>query len=210
MVGALASLSVAWPEPFARIVRLGSLVNFRLEVLNLGCVVATRPLQRYTATALIVVVLILCMVLFHFLYLLFFRFEQCRRAELRQFNPALQSAVGTVLLAVFISVCSGIVQPFVCKPHHNGLSTMQGYGQTVCWNSKYSQDHEAMVMVSAIMICVPLWISILVSVGSPLFATSFDQRRCQILLFCSSASALELTVIRLLCLSETWVWPWCL
>ena len=46
MVGALASLSVAWPEPFARIVRLGSLVNFRVEVLNLGCVVATRPLQR--------------------------------------------------------------------------------------------------------------------------------------------------------------------
>ena len=154
MVGALASLSVAWPEPFARIVRLGSLVNFRLEVLNLGCVVATRPLQRYTATALIVVLLILCMVLFHFLYLLFFRFEQCRRAQLRQFNPALQSAVGTVLLAVFISVCSGIVQPFVCKPHPNGLSTMQGYGQTVCWNSKYSQDHEAMVMVSAIMSCV--------------------------------------------------------
>ena len=155
MVGALASLSVAWPEPFARIVKLGSLVNFRLEVLNLGCVVATRPLQRYTATALIVVVLILCMVLFHFLYLLFFRFEQCRRAQLRQFNPALQSAVGTVLLAVFISVCSGIVQPFVCKFHPNGLSTMQGYGQTVCWNSKYSQDHEAMVMVSAIMSCVP-------------------------------------------------------
>ena len=167
-----------------------------------------------TATALIVVVLILCMVLFHFLYLLFFRFEQCRRAQLRQFNPALQSAVGTVLLAVFISVCSGIVQPFVCKPHPNGLSTMQGYGQTVCWNSKYSQDHEAMVMVSAILSCVPcgfLSLCLWVRFSLPHRLIKGDVKFLEtFFFFCSSASALELTVIRLLCFSESWVWPWCL
>ena len=34
MLGVLNTLSVAWPEPFATIVEMGTLVNFRLEVLN--------------------------------------------------------------------------------------------------------------------------------------------------------------------------------
>ena len=38
----LNTLSVAWPDPFVKIIEVASLLNFRLEVLNIGCV-ATAP-----------------------------------------------------------------------------------------------------------------------------------------------------------------------
>ena len=79
MLGVLNTLSVAWPEPFATIVEMGSLMNFKLEVLNVGCVLSTTPLHRYVANAFAFVVLTLCMVGCHFLHVMVFHFAQFRR-----------------------------------------------------------------------------------------------------------------------------------
>ena len=57
MLGALQTLSVTWPEPVATVVEMGSLMNFKLEVLNLGCVVSMPPLIDYIANAFAVVAL---------------------------------------------------------------------------------------------------------------------------------------------------------
>ena len=154
MLGVLNTLSVAWPEPFATIVEMGSLMNFRLEVLNMGCILSTPPLQRYVANAFAFVVLTLCMVACHFLHVMVFHFAQFRRARLRQFTPALFGAVGTVFNAVYISVCSAVVQPLQCNVHPNGQSTMQAYRQVICWDPE--GDHQNMLIIGALASLIPL------------------------------------------------------
>ena len=80
MLGVLQALSVTWPEPVATIVEMGSLMNFKLEVLNLGCVVSTPPLSEYVASSFAVVVLIVCVTICHFVHIMVFHFTQFRRA----------------------------------------------------------------------------------------------------------------------------------
>ena len=94
------------------------------------------------------------MTICHFVHILVFRFTQFRRAKFRQFMPALFGAVGTVVSAVYISVCSAIVQPLRCEVHPNGLSTMQAHREVVCWDPK--GDHQRMLIIGAVACLIPL------------------------------------------------------
>ena len=143
MIG-LGSLAVLWPEPFAAVVELGSLMNFRLEVLNLGCVVSASPLYRYVGTMFSFVLLIACMAVYHVLYVWVFR-----RGLLKQSTSTLFGAIGTIFMTVFISVSSSIFEPFHCVDHPNGEATMRAYGQIVCWNTDYGDEHQRMVVVGS-------------------------------------------------------------
>ena len=133
---------------------MASLLNFRLEVLNLGCVVTSPPLYRYVANAFTCIVLTLCMVAFHVLHLVVFQFKTVRRSGIRQFTPVLLGAVGTVFMAVLISVCSAAVQPLQCDVHPNGLSTMRAYRQVICWSTE--GEHRHMLIVGAVAGLIPL------------------------------------------------------
>ena len=154
MFGVLNTLSVSWPEPFATIVKLGTIMNFRLEVLNVGCVLSTPPLHRYAANVFMFVPLTLCMVCCHFVHAIVFHFNEFRGARFRQFMPALFGAIGTVFMSVYISLCSAIVQPLRCDVHPNGLSTMQAYRQVVCWDPE--SEHQAMIIIGSFASLVPL------------------------------------------------------
>ena len=154
MLGVLKTLSVKWPAPVATIVEMGSLLNFKFEVFNLGCVVSTPPLYEYVANAFAVVVPTVCVTVCHYAHILVFHFSHFRRAQFRQFTPALIGAVGTVFGAVYISVCSAIVQPLQCEVHPNGLSTMQAYREVVCWDPE--GDHHRMMIVGALASLLPL------------------------------------------------------
>ena len=89
MLGVMMSLSFVWPEPFATLVELGSVTNFRLEFLNLHCVVTAPAVQRYLWTIFSFVALVLCMVAFHVVYVLIFHHLKFRRGEFREFRSAL-------------------------------------------------------------------------------------------------------------------------
>ena len=154
MLGVMNMLSVAWPLPLVTIIEMGSLLNFRLEVLSIGCVVRTPPSHRYVANAFAFVVLTLCMVVIHFLRVMFFQFKKVRRAGIQQLTPALFGAVGTAFMALIISVCSAVVQPLRCDLHPNGLRTVQVCGEVVCWQN--GNEHQHMVIVGAIASLMPL------------------------------------------------------
>ena len=95
MFGALSALPVAWPaEPFATLVEFGSLMNFRLEILNIGCVVSTSPLHRYIGNAFSFAGLIACMIVHHFLHMLALRCQSLRRFHTGQKTSSLFGAVG--------------------------------------------------------------------------------------------------------------------
>ena len=154
MLGVLNALSVVWPEPFATIVKLGTITNFRLEVLNLGCVLSTPPLHRYAANVFMFVPLTLCMVCCHFVHTMVFHFDQFTRAHCRQFASTLFGAVGTVFMSIYISVCSAIAQPLQCDMHPNGVSTVQAYRQVTCWDPE--SEHQHMLTIGALASVVPL------------------------------------------------------
>ena len=65
---------VVWSKPFATIVEVGILMNFRFEVLSVGCVLLTPPMHR-NAGAFAFVVLMLCKVGLHFLHVMVFHFD---------------------------------------------------------------------------------------------------------------------------------------
>ena len=127
MMGVLEILTVEWPEPFAAVLQIASLLNFRVEVLNMGCVLPVSSLTRYVATAFGFSLLLLVMFAFHLLRLLFFHWEKCKSARCHDFTPSLIGAVGTIFMTVFIAVTSAIFSPFQCEGHPNGEYTMQTY-----------------------------------------------------------------------------------
>ena len=156
MLGVLQALSVIWPEPFATLVDFGALMNFRLDVLNVGCVVSASSFHRYVGTTFSFIALVFCMFVFHVLHVLVRQCRNLRRARLRQSTPSLLGPVGTVFMAVFISVSSGIFEPLQCDLHPNGQSTMHAYQQVVCWNSEFGDEHQWMLMVGTLASSVPL------------------------------------------------------
>ena len=150
MVGVLQAPSVTWPEPFATLVDVGALMNFKLDVLNVGCVVSASPSHRYVGTMFSFIALIFCMFVFHVLHVLVRQCRNVRRTRLRQFTPSLLGPVGTVFMAAFISVSSRIFEPLQCDLHPNGPSTMHANQQVVCWNSEFGDEHQWMLMVGTL------------------------------------------------------------
>ena len=86
MVGVTGSLSVVWQQPLATAVELGSVMHFRFEFLNLDCVVLASAVQRHAGTLFSFVALILCMVVFHYTYVLLFHHQRFLRGEFNEFR----------------------------------------------------------------------------------------------------------------------------
>ena len=154
MLGLFNLLSVQWPEPFATMVKLGTVLNFRLEFLNVGCVGPMSALAWYMFTAFASVFLVIFMVVLHSLRWMAFRFSRIRHWFVH-WRPSLVGAVGTIFVAVFILVSSTILAPLRCDVHPNGQQTVQSY-QVVCWNSDYGTEHRNMIVVAAFATLVPV------------------------------------------------------
>jgi len=78
------------------------------------------------------------------------------RGLFRQTMPTLLCTVGTIFMTVFMSVSTSVFEPFHCNLHPNGERTMSAYGQVVCWNTDYGDDHWRMLVVGCIASFVPL------------------------------------------------------
>ena len=156
MVGALKALAVEWTEPFATLVELGSVMNFKLEILNLGCVVSTSPIHRYIGNIFSVTGLVACILLYRLLHLLTLRCRSRTRFQETWRSSSVFGAVGTVFMTIFISVTTAIFQPLQCDSHPNGQSTMRAYRQVVCWNTEDDQEHQQFLLVGAVASLIPL------------------------------------------------------
>ena len=66
-------LYVIWPEPFATMLSVASLLNFDLDVLSVNCVVSHSALLKYTGNLLFVIVLLVAITTVHVLHVLIFR-----------------------------------------------------------------------------------------------------------------------------------------
>ena len=111
-------------------------------------------LAKYMLTAFAFVFLVMFMIVLHSLRWLAFRFS-CIRRKFVHWRSSLVGAVGTIFMAVFISVSSSILAPLRCELHPNGQRTVQSYKQVVRWNSDYGLEHRNMVVAAAFASLVP-------------------------------------------------------
>ena len=86
---------------------MASLLNFRLEVVSLGCTVTSPLLYRYVANTFTCIGLTLCMVVLHVLHLVLFHFGTLQRSGIRHFRQVLLGLVRTVLISVWV-ICRSI------------------------------------------------------------------------------------------------------
>ena len=148
MMGIFDLISVSWPQPFATIVSIGSLLNFRLEVVNVGCVVSMTSLARYMLTAFGFVMTGVAVILIHCARVL------VTRVQILDSKSALIGGLGATSMGFFISVSSFMFAPFECVRHPNGLQTVRAYPQSICWNSEFD-EHRNMVFGAAFMSLFP-------------------------------------------------------
>lgn len=94
---------------------LGSSMNFRLEILNTGCVVSTSPLHHYVGIAFSFVGLIACVMVYYVLHSLALRCRSLRRIQQGQRTSSLFGALGTEFMTVFISVSSSCTSSPSCS-----------------------------------------------------------------------------------------------
>ena len=74
VLGILNLLSVQWPEPFASILAMSSLLHFNLDVLSPNCVMSTPALMSYCMSLFAFVLLLTVLILIHFVsVIVFFR-----------------------------------------------------------------------------------------------------------------------------------------
>ena len=74
VLGILDLLSVQWPEPFASILAMSSLLHFNLDVLSPNCVMSTPALMSYCMSLFAFVLLLTVLILIHFVsVIVFFR-----------------------------------------------------------------------------------------------------------------------------------------
>ena len=153
MMGVCKLLSVTWPQPFSTILSFASVLNFKLEILNVSCVVGMSVVTRYAASAFGCVMLLVVMCTFHASHMFLFHTREMLAGQWKLFRPALVGGLGSIFMMCYISVVATISAPLRCQAHPNGRSTVAAYPQVVCWSSL---EHLHMLSVGAAASCIPI------------------------------------------------------
>ena len=153
MMGVCKLLSVTWPKPFSTILTLTSLLNLKLEILNVGCVVGMSVVTRYAGTAFGFMVLLAVMCLFHMVHMGVFHSHEMLAGKWKTYRLALVGGLGSIFMLCYIVVVATICAPLRCESHPNGQSTLVDYPQVVCLSST---DHQDMLVLGGMASCIPI------------------------------------------------------
>lgn len=123
---------VVWPEPFATIVALGSILNFDVDLLKLNCVVSSSMLLTNCGKLFGFVLMLVDVIGVHCKDVLIFH-----RGRFRERQVTLLCVAGTIIMGVFISLSAAIFAQGQCEEHPNGDGTVRTYGQILCWTRDF-------------------------------------------------------------------------
>ena len=156
MLGILDLLSVVWPTPFSKVLKVATLLNLRLDILNVGCVVSMSSLALYCMTAFGFVAFVCIMVVIHVSYEFAFHSQVFCQARFKELTLGLVGPFGTIFMSLFITISSTVFAPFHCDAHPNGERTVHEYQQTVCWNLAHGHEHLHMIVTGAFASLIPV------------------------------------------------------
>mmetsp|Transcript_16482 Transcript_16482/g.57649 ORF Transcript_16482/g.57649 Transcript_16482/m.57649 type:complete len:480 (-) Transcript_16482:280-1719(-) len=149
-LGVLTMIDLVWPPPLSGFFNLLPLVSFDISGLAVDCVGKLTPLTLFAARVLVIVGLFAVLMLIHAFVALVLD-----RGNLRFRATTLWASIGTVTMALLLSIVSGVVAPLQCRQHPNGHFTMRSDDAVVCWDDEFGSDHQGMVIVSVIACLFP-------------------------------------------------------
>lgn len=153
MLGVFDLISVTWPEPFATVVALGSIQSLDINLLHVTCVTSASALVTYCGKLFGFVLVLVVLFGTHTLHVLFYHGGRFRKR-----HTSFLCCVGTVIMAVFISLSAAIFAPVQCEEHPNGYQTVKSYSQVLCWTRDFGNgdQHRQMIIIGAIASVIPL------------------------------------------------------
>eukprot|EP00971_Amphidinium_carterae_P343667 6483568-Amphidinium_carterae.1 len=130
-LGIIASIRVEWGSPLSDILDFVSSIGFLdVDLLRPGCMVSMNPVRSYGMRVVAVYVALLMVVAAHFFSSLYQ--HRKGRAELHWF--VLMCALGTIIMAFFVSIITTMLGPLQCKQHPNTSRTVSWYPSILCWD----------------------------------------------------------------------------
>jgi len=161
-LSAFYQLKIDWQSPFKELLSAISTIAFHLEVLKPSCV------GLDDATRTLVAKLMLPPVLCSLFYLVFLADRALRPTARRNHqNPgvtydAFINTLGTVILALYISLSLVTLSPFICFDQPDGSLMSWEYEGVRCWTSR---EHTILVVVGSVFVALyPLGILVFVAV----------------------------------------------
>eukprot|EP00931_Biecheleriopsis_adriatica_P047508 TRINITY_DN27395_c0_g1_i1.p1 TRINITY_DN27395_c0_g1~~TRINITY_DN27395_c0_g1_i1.p1 ORF type:complete len:2248 (-),score=342.65 TRINITY_DN27395_c0_g1_i1:98-6841(-) len=149
MLGAIAAMSIHWASPLRELLDVMALFTFRIDVFRIDCLSDLSPFGILSFKVLFAMSLPLCVCVMHVLHVILLH-----RARFRQRCLVLYSALGTFLMAFFISIAVTAFSPLHCsQPHPNGKSTLSSFPTVVCWEAEI---HKGMIALGLTAALVPL------------------------------------------------------
>jgi len=146
-LGIIASIRVEWGSPLSDILDFVSSIGFLdVDLLRPGCMVSMNPVRSYGMRVVAVYVALLMVVAAHFFSSLYQ--HRKGRAELHWF--VLMCALGTIIMAFFVSIITTMLGPLQCKQHPNTSRTVSWYPSILCWDD----DRHTQMLVIGICACI--------------------------------------------------------
>jgi len=150
-LGVIALIDFTWPSPLSDFFKVLLLMNLDIRVFAVDCVARLSPLVRFVLRVGFVVSLFVVLGLVHAV-----RALVRHRGDLRAHATTIWSAAGSTMMALLLSIVSGMVAPLQCLPHPNGRFTMRSDDAVVCWDSVLGTEHRHMVVVSVFACLMPI------------------------------------------------------
>jgi len=156
-LGVVSSIRVEWQNPLQDLFAFVSTLSFLdVDLLRPSCLVSMDPVRQYTGRVLSVYFAGLFMCLAHGVS----QVVQ-HRHDWRERFPGLFCALGTVVMAFFVSIISTMLGPLQCKQHPNSKRTVSWFPSVLCWDSSRHTTMLAIGITACLLplafICLAVW-----------------------------------------------------
>eukprot|EP00435_Cladocopium_sp_Y103_P020125 s928_g4.t3 len=157
ILNVLGSFDILWGEPFISILAFIELFKFNLDILSIDCVTWFDSVGEFTMRVCLLptIMLIALCVHFGFLGISYLRAVLTKTEPRRgcRFSQLLRT-VGTMLMIFFIMVFALLTEPFQCRLHPSGVSTLKGRYQSVYCDGQ--GEHLQMYITGALGCLIPI------------------------------------------------------
>jgi len=143
-LGVVGSLAIDYGEPAKTLMTLANLLNFDIEILQLGCIFGqAEPTAVYSVKVCFMLGGLLVTVLLHALR---------HPTEFHKRIAALTATVGTMMLVFLVSLVNAAIPPFEHETHPCGKGTLPRYPTVITGES----EHRGMMVLAVIFLFIPL------------------------------------------------------
>jgi len=146
-LGIVSSIRVEWDKPMSDVLDMIAVIGFfDVDILRPACMVSMSPVRSYILRVVAMYAALLLVVAAHKLSTIL----QHRGQRPRSHWFVLLCALGTIVMAFFVSIISTMLGPLQCKKHPNDTRTISWFPSVVCWED----DRHTTMLVIGVTACI--------------------------------------------------------